>query len=326
MNSVTHPTDAPKSRQERQASGKALRDSVPRSAHADWKPSAVRADIVELLEESNRGRLQELIPLRFSRMLQSPLAFYRGTANIMAEDLVKLPTTHLRLQSCGDCHLQNFGWFASPERNLVFDVNDFDETRRAPWEWDVKRLVASVVLAARGLRASKPQQLELGEFVARTYREHLTEYESLAPLEMWYERLDAATLLNHASSTAGKKRSQQIVDAARLRTVDENQKLRRLSCLNLPRIVFGNFNAHVRTPRDDRFAHILVSEDFSYDRKILRILKASRQLAAFLSSRLIEDDGRHMTDIGIDRVTEHEQFDDRNKQAEEQRRRVADDM
>ena len=162
-----------KPRSERQAAGKAIRESVPRSAHAAWKPSPNRTDIISLLEQSNQDRLPDLISLRYRRMLQSPLACLRGSAIVMAEDLAGLPKTNIRLQVCGDCHLQNFGWFASPERNLVFDVNDFDETLNAPWEWDVKRLVASVVVAARGLNASKSDQQQLGQAVAREYRAHL---------------------------------------------------------------------------------------------------------------------------------------------------------
>ena len=208
------------SRKERKATGKALRESVPRSAHSVWKPPADRPDIVSLLEESNHERLPDLIPIRYSRMLQSPLACLRGSAVIMAGDLAGLPTIGVRLQSCGDCHLQNFGWFASPERNLIFDVNDFDETRKAPWEWDLKRLVASVVVAARGKKASKSQQQQLAQAVVKQYREHLDSYAALAQLEMWYERLDANVFLSQATEVASRKRSQQIIDTARLRTIE----------------------------------------------------------------------------------------------------------
>jgi uncharacterized protein (DUF2252 family) len=218
-------TDAPGpptslTRAQRRARGKTLREVVPRSAHAEWKPPEARGDIVALLEESSQGRLPDLIPLRYGRMLRSPLACLRGSAVVMADDLSHLPTTNIRLQSCGDCHLQNFGWFASPERNLIFDINDFDETRTAPWEWDVKRLVASVVLAARGLGASKARQLVLGQAVVKEYRERLAGYESLSPLEMWYVRLDAAALLDHAPEIAARGRSQEILASARQRTMD----------------------------------------------------------------------------------------------------------
>ena len=122
---------------------------TPRAAHGGWKPPTDRRDPVEVLREANEGRIAELIPLRFSRMAQSPFAFYRGAAAIMAADLASTPTSGLRVQAYGDAHLMNFGGFATPERNIFFDINDFDETLPAPWEWDVKRLAASIVIAAR---------------------------------------------------------------------------------------------------------------------------------------------------------------------------------
>jgi hypothetical protein len=121
-----------RSRAERLIAGQALRDSVPRSSHADWTPSAERRDPIEILEESNHDRLPELVPIRYGRMLRSPFTFLRGSAALMAYDLATTPSTGLRVQACGDCHLLNFGLFATPERNLVFDVNDFDETLPAP--------------------------------------------------------------------------------------------------------------------------------------------------------------------------------------------------
>ncbi|WP_010587796.1 DUF2252 domain-containing protein [Schlesneria paludicola] len=205
---------------DRRAAGKAVRESIPRSAHAAWKPSADRPDIVSLLEESNRDRIEELVPLRYGRMLQSPLAFLRGSAIVMARDLSDLANTGIRLQICGDCHLQNFGWFASPERNLLFDVNDFDETRNAPWEWDLKRLAASVILAARTLKASAANQRQLVQAVVQEYRDRLAEYEPLSPLQAWYARLDAQALLNRAAAVDSVKRAQAMIDAARQRTID----------------------------------------------------------------------------------------------------------
>ena len=226
---VANPSSIPdtahsaKSRSERHNDGKKLRDVIPRSSHAEWKPPFNRADVVSSLEESNQDRLTDLIPLRFARMLQSPLAFLRGSAAIMAADLASLPTTNIRVQSCGDCHLQNFGWFATPERNLIFDITDFDESRRAPWEWDVKRLVASVVLTARELKvpASKSRQEELGRATVKSYREHLAEFETMSPLEMWYVRLDATELMNRSPEIGTKERCRQILDAARQRTIDQ---------------------------------------------------------------------------------------------------------
>src|SRR5271170_8327927 len=136
---------------ERMNRGKALREKVPRSSHAEWVAPAGRPDPIDILKQSDKGRLPELLPIRYGRMQQSPFAFFRGSAAVMAWDLSKTPATGLRIQACGDCHAANFGGFASPERRLLFDINDFDETLRAPWEWDVKRLAASVVLASREL-------------------------------------------------------------------------------------------------------------------------------------------------------------------------------
>ena len=125
---------------------------MPRASHRDWTPPADRRDPVDLLIDSNVGRLPQLVPIRFGRMLVSPFTFFRGAAAVMAADLSKTPATGLRVQACGDCHLLNFGAFATPERNVIFDINDFDETLPAPWEWDIKRLATSFVLAGRDNR------------------------------------------------------------------------------------------------------------------------------------------------------------------------------
>ena len=134
---------------DRLARGKALRERCPRKAQADWKPPAKRADPIDLLVENSRGRLEDLVPIRYGRMLANPFAFYRGAAAIMAYDLAHTPSTGLNVQACGDCHLVNFGGFATAERKINFDINDFDETSIAPWEWDVKRLATSFVIAGR---------------------------------------------------------------------------------------------------------------------------------------------------------------------------------
>ncbi len=143
-----------RSRAEGIAMGKALRETVPRSSHAEWKAAPDRPEPITLLETSNEGRLLELVPIRYGRMLASPFAFLRGAATIMAADLSKTPQTGIKVQACGDCHLSNFGGYGTPERNLVFDVNDFDETLPAPWEWDVKRLATSIIVAARSIKLS----------------------------------------------------------------------------------------------------------------------------------------------------------------------------
>ena len=161
------------SRVERYAAGKALRSQVPRSSHAAWAPDPERPDPISLLEQANSTRLAQLVPIRFGRMSLSPFAFYRGSANIMAYDLAKTPVSGIQAQLCGDAHLSNFGVFASPERLQVFDVNDFDETLAGPWEWDVKRLAASVILAGRqnGYTAQESRQAVLR--CLQEYRERI---------------------------------------------------------------------------------------------------------------------------------------------------------
>jgi uncharacterized protein (DUF2252 family) len=138
-----------RSRDQQYAEGKAIRETCPRESHADWKPPADRSDAIVILEASDKGRLPELIPVRYRRMIPSPFVFFRGAAAIMAADLAHTPATGIRVQACGDAHLMNFGAFATPERRLIFDINDFDETLPAPWEWDVKRLATSFLIASR---------------------------------------------------------------------------------------------------------------------------------------------------------------------------------
>src|SRR5215471_9916158 len=157
----------------RAAAGRALRDKAPRRSHGDWKMPRDHRDPIRILEKSNRGRLPELVPIRYGRMLHSPFTFLRGSAAVMAYDLAKTPTSGLRVQACGDCHLLNFGLFATPERNLVFDVNDFDETHPGPWEWDLKRLAASFVIAARDNALSKAEARDVVMECVSAYREHM---------------------------------------------------------------------------------------------------------------------------------------------------------
>ncbi len=176
---------------ERFEAGKALRDTVARASHAPWKRPADRGDPIALLQESDADRLPELVPIRYGRMLQSPFAFYRGSAAVMAADLARTPNTGIRVQACGDCHLVNFGGFASPERNVLFDINDFDETLPAPWEWDVKRLVASFVLASRANGHSAKDGRTAAVAAARSYRKRLRDFARMQPLDVWYARITA---------------------------------------------------------------------------------------------------------------------------------------
>lgn len=177
------------------AAGKALRTRMPRTEHAQWKRPAHRQDPVALLQASDDERLPELVPIRYGRMLQSPFAFFRGAAALMAADLAATPATGMRVQACGDCHLANFGGFATPERNIIFDINDFDETLPAPWEWDVKRLAASFVLAARSLGLSDGEGRDAAVSAARAYRKRLRAFAAMHPLEVWYARITAEDVL-----------------------------------------------------------------------------------------------------------------------------------
>ena len=152
---------------------------VSRQSQADWTPPHDRADPVDVLMGSSAGRLEELLPIRFGRMAATPFAFYRGAAAVMASDLASLPTTGLQVQACGDCHLMNFGLFATPERNVVFGLNDFDETMPGPWEWDVKRLVASFVVAGRDVRLDDKQSLDVAAAAVRAYRERMWEFADM---------------------------------------------------------------------------------------------------------------------------------------------------
>lgn len=202
---------------ERMEHGKSLRAVVPRAAHARWQPDPARRGSLDLLLESNQGRLPELIPIRHGRMLQSPFTFYRGSAALMAYDLSTTPSTGIQVQACGDCHLLNFGLFATPERHLVFDLNDFDETLPAPWEWDVKRLVTSLVIASRDVGHSESKALDAAVACATSYQEHLREFSEMSPLDVWYFRLDHQTLIEKAPDDEARARRQAIGDKARSR-------------------------------------------------------------------------------------------------------------
>jgi len=173
-----------------------------------------------MLQKSDRGRLPELLPIRYGRMQLSPFAFFRGSAAIMAWDLSTTPTTGIRTEACGDCHVSNFGGFASPERRLLFDINDFDETLRAPWEWDLKRLAASIVLASREHGFGGARAEEAVEAMARSYREHMREYAHMRALEVWYSHMDAEVFIKEALTTAAKKRWGQVEERARLETAE----------------------------------------------------------------------------------------------------------
>jgi hypothetical protein len=175
----------------RRLEGKAIRRQLPRSWHATWAPKAERPDPVVLLQRADRGRLKSLLPLRYGRMLASPAAFLRGAASVMARDLSDTPVTGLRGWICGDAHLDNFGGYATPERNFVFDLNDFDEAFEGPWEWDVKRLAASLVTAARVNGTGEHACQAIALACVRSYRKRMRELAKMRFLDAWYSRLDA---------------------------------------------------------------------------------------------------------------------------------------
>ncbi len=208
------------SREERLANGQRLRSQIPREAHAKWKTPGRQRDVIAILEKSNRDRVKELVPIRYGRMLRSPFTFLRGSAALMARDLATAPHIGVNVQACGDCHLLNFGLFATPERNLVFDLNDFDETLPAPWEWDIKRLVASFAVAARDGGLSDARARDAVVACARSYRENLRAYSKMSPLEVWYSRLDTDALLAMAPDAKTRKFRQQLFDRARERVME----------------------------------------------------------------------------------------------------------
>jgi uncharacterized protein (DUF2252 family) len=177
------------SKAERRKQGKALREKCPRTAQAEWKPRSKSQDIIKLLEESDADRIAGLVPVKYQRMSVSPFTFFRGTAIIQARDLASAPVSGITVQVCGDCHLANFGGFASPERTLVFDINDFDETFLGPWEWDIKRLGASLILAARDRSFSKTVADRAVRAAVASYREHMAEFAEMKALDTWYAQV-----------------------------------------------------------------------------------------------------------------------------------------
>ncbi len=181
--------------EERRKAGKTLREKCPRSAHAKWNAKPRPQIVVNLLEESNADRIPGLIAIRYGRMAQTPFTFFRGSAIIQARDLMLSPASGITVQACGDCHMINFGGFATPERNLVFDINDFDETFPGPWEWDLKRLAVSIVLCARDLDFSKKDSEEAVRAAAESYRTRMSEYADMKLLEIWYSKITLEDLI-----------------------------------------------------------------------------------------------------------------------------------
>jgi uncharacterized protein (DUF2252 family) len=213
---------------ERFAAGKALRLEVPRANLGEFRPSPRRKDPVAILEAQGKTRLQKLLPIRYARMLASPFSFLRGAAAIMAQDLHGSAVTGIDVQVCGDMHVANFGVFASAERNLIFGINDFDETIPGPWEWDLKRLVASIVVAGRFLGADRELCAAASHAAVSSYRRHIRAYAGMGYLEIWYATIKEADLLAALSSPV-RRRAEQIFAKAKGR--DHLQVLEKLTDL-----------------------------------------------------------------------------------------------
>ena len=225
---------------ERAARGKAARARVPRDSHGMFRPPATRPDPLGLLEQQANSRLPELVPVRYGRMTVSPFTYFRGAALPMASDLATTPVSGLAVQACGDAHLSNFGLFGSAERRLVFDVNDFDETLPGPWEWDVKRLAASLELAARGNGFPGGQRREIVTAAVTRYRQAMREFAGMAGLDVWYARADVDELrARFASQLKTRQRKQVDQGLAKARTRDSMQELAKLTRVvdGRPRII-----------------------------------------------------------------------------------------
>src|SRR5215218_6052189 len=275
------PTAAPPSSRTRQRyeRGRVARREVPRGAHAGWAPAPDRPDPVDLLEAQARDRIEDLMPIRYSRMMASPFAFMRGSAIVMANDLASTPKTGIQAQLCGDAHLLNFGAYASPERALLFDLNDFDETLSGPWEWDVKRLAASFVVAGRENGFEAADCREAAQASVASYRRRMDEFSEMAELEVWYSRVSEEDLRGLLSEAKTKKTTKKVSKAVRkARGRDSMQALSKLtSVVDGHRMIIDDPPLLVRIPEGDE----------------IRV-----QINAILESykRTLQEDRRHLLD------------------------------
>jgi uncharacterized protein (DUF2252 family) len=274
---LPHPSEA-----DSRALGKEARVTVPRGSHATFEPSADRPDPVTLLEDQATTRVQELVPIRYGRMLVSPFTFFRGAALIMASDLSTTPTSGLTAQICGDAHLSNFGVFASPERQLVFDCNDFDETLPGPWEWDVKRLAASVVVAGRYRGHAKSVRTAAIMELGRSYRESMRQMATLSNLEVWYFHVDVSevvtALQSQATASGSKAQSHMVTTAtkaiAKARTKDSMKALDKLTTVvdGQRRIIN---DPPLLVPVEDVFPEMEAEQFVTMFREVLRRYRAT---------------------------------------------------
>jgi uncharacterized protein (DUF2252 family) len=264
--------------EQRREQGRAARRAVPRGSHAGWASAPDRPDPVDLLEAQTAGRLEELMPIRYARMMASPFAFLRGSAVVMANDLAGTPKTGIRAQLCGDAHLLNFGAYASPERTLLFDLNDFDETLPGPWEWDVKRLAASFVVAGRDNGFDAADCREAAQASVGSYRQRMSEFSEMGELEVWYTRIgeeEIKGLLTEAR--AGKKTSKKLSkNVQKARGRDSPQALSKLT-----RVVDGS-----RRIIDDPPLLVRIPEGDEIRAQVYAILESYK--------RTLQEDRRHL--------------------------------
>ena len=235
------------------AAGKALRDATPLDSHAGWVPHKGRQDPIKILVEQNKTRLPALVPIRFGRMMQSPFTFFRGAAAVMAADLAQTPASGIRVQCCGDCHVLNFGGFATPERQISFDMNDFDETLPAPWEWDLKRLATSFVLAGRANKLRNKDTRAMVRELVSTYRTQMAEFARMNELDVWYSRFDVENMIAELKDRKWAKRMQaritkaQTESAEHIQPVMTTQKGGKMRIKDQPPLIF-----HIRNLADKK--------------------------------------------------------------------------
>src|SRR5215213_8932735 len=266
--------------QRRHERGRAARQVVPRGSHAEWEPAPDRPDPVDLLEAQARDRIPDLLPIRYARMMASPFAFMRGSAIVMAHDLASTPKTGIQAQLCGDAHLSNFGAYASPERALLFDLNDFDEPLSGPWEWDVKRLAASFVVAGRDNGFDAADCREAAQASVASYRQRMAELSQMGELEVWYSRVSEQEIRGMLSDARTKKKTakklSKTVRKARCR--DSLQALSKLT-----RVIDGR-----RMIDDDPPLLMRIPEEDEIRAQVYAILESYR--------RTLQDDRRHLLD------------------------------
>src|SRR5215213_8537485 len=266
--------------QRRHERGRAARQVVPRGSHAEWEPAPDRPDPVDLLEAQARDRIPDLLPIRYARMMTSPFAFMRGSAIVMAHDLASLPKTGIQAQLCGDAHILNFGAYASPERALLFDLNDFDETLPGPWEWDVKRLAASLVVAGRENGFDAADCREAAQASVASYRQRMAEFSQIGELEVWYSRVGEQEVRGMLSDARTKKKTTKKIDK-NVRKARGRDSLQALS--KLTRIVDGR-----RKIIDDPPLLVRVPDGDELRVQVNAILESYK--------RTLQDDRRHLLD------------------------------